>query len=60
MEKLSLVGLKATDIVSRVASDGGFYLTHYRQPVALVIAPPSSKRELYVTLERLAQELFDE
>lgn len=60
MENISLVGLRSNDVVKRLAEDGAFAITSYNRPIALVIEPPRTKRDLYAMMEMLARELFDE
>lgn len=60
MENLSLVGLRSNQIVRKLAQKGAFQITSYNKPIAVVIEPPKSKRQLYAIMEKLARELFDE
>jgi hypothetical protein len=60
MNRLSLVGLKATQVTHELARNP-FYITSYRDPIALVIPIEyASKREFYIMMEKIAGELFDE
>lgn len=61
MKKLSLVGLKATDVAATLARNGAFILTSYNAPLALVLPVNyTSKRELYNALETILNDLFVE
>lgn len=61
MEKLSLVGITAIDIVRVLAKDATLILTSYNKPIGVVIpATYSSKREFYATVDKVARELFED
>jgi len=61
MKMTSIVGLKATDIVTFLAKDNAFIITSYREPIGLVIpATFASKREFFTAIEAIAGELFNE
>lgn len=61
MKKLSLVGLKATDITATLAKDGAFVISSYNVPIGIVLPVHyDSKREMYSAFEQIVGELFDE
>ena len=61
MQTQSLVGLRATDIVKLLVRYGAFMITSYNNPLAIVIPSEyTSKREFLQTMERIAEDIFDE
>lgn len=60
MKTMSTVGLTAIEINTMLHQNKIFTLTHFRNPLALVVKIPRTKRELMQLCEVLKRELFDE
>ena len=58
MDSLSLVGLKATSVVAKLAKDDSFYISSYNQPIGMVVSLANTKREFYTIMQSIAKELF--